>query len=152
MSIKDELAEEMKDAMRARDRVRLDAIRQINSEISRKVTEPGFEGPVDDDLYREVIAAYAKKMSKALEEYEGYGERGAEPAAKLRAEVEYLQRWLPEAPSDEEIAAIVDAAIADLGVEDPKQAGRVTGHVMKGHPGLDGAAVNRIVRERLGDG
>lgn len=151
MSIEDELAEELKGAMRARDRVRLDAIRQINSEVSRRATEPGFRGPVDDDLYREVIAAYVKKMTKAMEEYEGYGERGVAPAAKLRAEVEYLQRWLPEAPSDEQVAALVDEAIAELGVEDPKQAGRVTGHVMKNHPGLDGAVVSRVVRERLGE-
>lgn len=150
MSIKDELSEELKDAMRARDRVRLDAIRQINSEIGRKTTEPGFRGPADDDLYREVIAAYTRKMGKAVEEYEGYGERGAETAAKLRAEIEFLQRWLPEAPSDEEVAAVVDRAIAELGVEDPKQAGRVIGHVMKSNPGLDGATVNRVVRERLG--
>ncbi len=149
MRISDELALELREAMRARDRARLDVIRQINAEVGRAVTAPGFEGDADDDLVRGVMAAYAKKMAKALAEYESYGDRGADAAAKLRFEVEYLQRWLPRGPSDDEIAALVASAVHELGVTDPKQAGRLTGHVMKSTPGLDGATVSRIVREAL---
>ena len=150
MSIKAELDAELKEAMRARDQARLDVIRQINTEVSREVKAAAFQGEADDALYRRVIAAYAKKMRKALEEYEGYGERGAEAAAKLRFEVEYLQRWLPRGPSEQEIERLVAAAIEQLGVTDPKQAGRVTGHVMKNTPGLDGGTVNAIARRLLG--
>ena len=149
MSIQEELTAELKEAMRARDRTRLDVIRQVNSEIERAVTAAGFEAEVDDDLYRDVIAAYAKKMGKALAEFESYGERGAGAAAKLRFEVDYLQRWLPQGPSEDEVIALVTATIEELGVTDPKQAGRVTGQVMKDNPGLDGSVVNRLVRERL---
>lgn len=150
MSIQQELQAELKEAMRARDQRRLDVIRQINTEVAKAVKAAGFEGEADDELYRGVIAAYAKKMRKALEEYESYGERGAEAAAKLRFEVQYLQRWLPQGPSEEEIESLVAAAIEELGVTDPKQAGRVTGHVMKNTPGLDGGTVNRIARRLLG--
>ena len=149
MSIKDELSAELKDAMRARDRNRVDVIRQINSEIDRAVTAPGFEGEPDDELYLETITAYAKKMGKALTEYEGYGDRGADAAAKLRFEVEYLGRWLPKGPSEEELAAIVDAVVTELGATDMKAMGQVMGQVMKSHPGLDGAVVNRLVRASL---
>jgi len=152
MTIKDELKAELKDGMRARDRNRVDVIRQINSEIGRAVTAPGFEGEADDELYRTTIAAYAKKMSKALVEYESYGERGADAAAKLRFEVEYLGRWLPQAPSQDEAAAIVDATMQELGVTDIKAMGQVMGHIMKHHPELDGAVVNKLVRERLSSG
>lgn len=152
MSIKEELASELKDAMRAKDRSRMDVIRSINAEVGNVVTGSGFSGAVDDDLYRQVIAAYAKKMGKALQEYEGYGDRGAEAAAKLRFEVDYLQRWLPRGPSADELEGIVDAAIAELGADDPAMAGRVIGHVMKSHEGLDGGLVNRLVRERLTPG
>lgn len=149
VSIKEELNAELKDAMRARDRNRTDVIRQITSEIERAVTAPGFEGGADDELYRTTIAAYAKKMGKALAEYESYGERGADAAAKLRFEVEFLGRWLPQAPSEDEAAAIVDGAVQELGATDIKAMGQVMGHIMKHHPGLDGGVVNKLVRERL---
>jgi len=149
MSIKDELAAELKDAMKQRDRDRIDVIRSVTAEVNRAVTEPGFKDEIDDELYRQVIAAYAKKMGKALEEYEGLGEKGIQGADKLRFEVDYLQRWIPAQKSEEETAAIVDAAIEELGVTDPGQFGRVMGHVMKQDDDLDGAVVNRLVRERL---
>ena len=149
MSIAEELKAELKEGMRARDRNRVDVIRQVNSEIERAVTAPGFEGEADDELYRKTIAAYAKKMAKALLEYEGYGDRGAEAAAKLRYEVEFLARWLPQAPSEEETETIVDAVVQELGASDATAMGRVMGHIMKQHPGLDGGVVNKLVRQRL---
>ena len=149
MSIEDELGDELKDAMRTHDRNRSDVIRQIRSEIGRAVTAPGFTGEVDDELYRNTIVSYAKKMGKALAEYESYGDRGAEAAAKLRFEVEYLGRWLPKARSADEVAVFVDAAVHELGAADMKAMGQVIGYVMKQHPGLDGAMVSRLVRARL---
>ena len=149
MSIGDELDAELKDAMRAHDRNRIEVVRQISTEITRATTAPGFKGKADDDLHRKVIAAYAKKMGKAVAEYESYGDRGAEMASKLRFEVEYLERWLPKAASAQEVAAIVDDAVQELGAVDIKAMGQVMGHVMKQHPELDGAVVNRLVRARL---
>ena len=149
MSIKDELDAELKDAMRAHDRNRIDVVRQISTEITRAVTAPGFQGEADDNLYRTIMAAYAKKMGKAATEYESYGDRGAETASKLRFEVEYLSRWLPKAPSAEKVAAIVDGVVQELGATDIKATGQVMGRVMKQHPGLDGSVVSRLVRARL---
>ena len=158
MSIKDELDDELKDAMRTRDRNRSDVIRQIRTEVARAITASGFEGGAEnddedeDELYRGIISSYAKKMGKALAEYESYGERGAESAAKLRFEVEYLERWLPKAASAEEVAAFVDAAVQELGATDMTAMGQVMGHLMKQHPGLDGALVSGLVRARLSAG
>jgi|TARA_B100002003_G_scaffold25687_2_gene21286 hypothetical protein len=149
VSIKDELNGELKDAMRTRDRNRSDVIRQINTEVARTLKAPGFTGEADDELYRKTIASYAKKMGKALVEYERLGDRGAEAAAKLRFEVEYLGRWLPKGLSEEEVAALVDAAVQELGATDVKDMGRVMGNLMKQHPGLDGSTVTRLVRARL---
>ncbi len=126
-------------------------IREIETQVSRKCAEPGFDGRVDDDLYVDVMSSFAKKMNKAADEYDGLGARGLDMAAKLRWEVDYLSRWLPTKLSEEETREVVRAAIADLSVEDPKMAGRVVGHLMKTRGGdLDGALVNRIVREELG--
>ena len=152
MSIRDELNDELKDAMRTHDRNRIDVVRQINTEIARAVTAPGFRGEADDELYRKTIKGYAKKMSKALAEYESYGERGAQAAAKLRFEVEYLGRWLPTAPSEEEVAVLVDAVVRELGAANMKAMGQVMGRLMQQHPGLDGSMVSRLVRARLSSG
>ena len=88
MTIKDELSVELKDALKAKDRARLDVVRQITTEVSRAVAEPGFTGEADDALYESVIAGYVKKMEKARQEYEGYGDQGAEMAAKLEFEID----------------------------------------------------------------
>jgi uncharacterized protein YqeY len=150
MAIKDELQAELHDAMRAKDRRRMDALRSIETEASRARSEPGFSGTVDDDLYVRVIGSYVKKMEKARAEYEQLGERGAGQAGKLAFEVDYLSRWLPAVISEDDTRAMVRAAIAELGAADPALAGKVIGAVMKsGRPGLDGALVNRIVREEL---
>ncbi len=150
MRIHDELQAELKDAMRTGDKPRVNVIRQIESEVSLARTAPGFSGDVDDALYLEVIASYVKKMDKARREYETTGERGEAHAAKLAYEVEYLSGWLPEQLSEDETRRLVKVAMAELGVTDPKQAGRVVGAVMKSGEAVDGATVSRLVREELG--
>ncbi|MEX0698528.1 MAG: GatB/YqeY domain-containing protein [Acidimicrobiia bacterium] len=151
MTIREELAEELKDAMRAQDGPRRDVIRQVETEIAVARSQPGFEGEVDDELYRNVIGSYVKKMDKARGEYVEIGERGAAMAEKLGFEVEYLSRWLLSKLDETATRDLVTAAIAELGVAgDERAAGRVTGHVMKTHgKDLDGGLVNRVVREEL---
>jgi len=137
--------------MRQKDRARLDVIRSIETEVSRARSEPGFSGEIDDDLYVRVIGSFVKKMEKAKAEFEDLGEAGRGRADKLAFEIDYLGRWLPRQLGEDETRRIVGDAIAELGVDDPKMAGRVIGHVMKNGPdGLDGALVHRIVREELG--
>lgn len=150
MSIKDELRAELTSAIKEGDRARSNVIRQIETEVARERSAPGFSGEVDDDLYRTVMASYAKRMEKARLEFAAAGERGDAHVAALTFEIDYVSRWLPQVLGDEETRAAVDAAIAELGADDPKHAGRVIGHVMKSGQSLDGALVNRLVRERLG--
>ncbi len=151
MSIKDDLAGDLEEALRAKDRGRLDAIRLVKTEAAVAASEPGFTGdPDSDEFYELVISAFVKRMSKAKAEYETYGERGAAMAAKLGFEVDYLSKFLPERADPNDTSALVEAAIADLGATDVKQAGRVIGHIMKQHDGLDGALVSQLVRQALG--
>jgi uncharacterized protein YqeY len=152
MSIHDELVEELKDAMRAHDKRRLDVIRQVETEASRARSAKGFQGdPKSDELYSNVIASYVKKMDKAREEFVAAGERGAEQADKLAFEIEYLDQWMPKALSEDDTRDVVRVAILELKADGPKQMGQVIGHIMKNGPaGLDGALVSRLVREALG--
>lgn len=151
MTIKEELAVELKDAMKSRDARRRDVIRMIDTEVTLVRSAAGFSGEVDDDLYRRVIASYSKKMDKAKVEFEDAGERGAAMAEKLGWEVDYLSRWLPTKLDEAATAQLVEAAIAELGVSgEPKAAGRVIGQIMKAHRDeVDGALVNRLVAAAL---
>jgi hypothetical protein len=150
MSVRDELTRELKDAMKAGDRPRVNVIRQVQSEVSVAKSAPGFSGEIDDDLYLSTIASYVKKMTKAKREFEDAGERGKAQADKLGYEIEYLSRWLPETLGEDETRALVRAAIEELGASDPKMIGRVIGHVMKSGADVDGGLVNRLTREELG--
>jgi uncharacterized protein YqeY len=129
----------------------MDVIRQVETEVARARTEPGFRGEVDDALYRRVIAAYCKKMDKARLEFEAAGERGRPQAEKLAFEIAYLARWQAQSLDEGATRDLVRAAIAELGATDPKMTGRVIGHIMKSAGGkVDGTLVNRLVREELG--
>lgn len=150
MTIHEELAAELKDSMKTGDSARRAVIRQVETEVAVAKSAPGFSGEVDDALYERTIISYVKKMDKARKEFEELGERGADQAAKLRYEVEYLSRWTPQLAGEDETREIVREAIKELGVDDPKMAGRVTGHIMKSGAEVDGGLVNRLVREELG--
>lgn len=150
MTIRARLAEDQKTAMRAGDRATLNVIRQVQTEVSVASKAEGFTGEVDDDLYRETIASYVKKMDKARKEFEAAGERGAANAAKLTFEIDYLSTFLPQKLGEEETRSLVRRTIAELGVSDAKEKGRVIGAVMKSGEDVDGGLVARLVTEELG--
>jgi uncharacterized protein YqeY len=62
VTIREELAAQLKDAMKAKDARRRDVIRMIETEIALARSAPGFKGELDDDLYRRIIGSYSKKM------------------------------------------------------------------------------------------
>ena len=151
--IKDELKEELKDAMRAGDDRRRNVIRLVESEADKVRTSAEFNGEIDDAFYVGVIDGFVKRNRKSLAEYEELGDEGKETVRKLKWEIEYLSRWLPDKLSPEETLILVRASIAELGADDPKDIGKVIGHVMKRHPNkdqLDGSMVSQIVRAALG--
>ncbi len=148
MSIKEELQAELTDAMRNKDRRRLDVIRQVHTEVSRARSAPGFSGEVSDELYRQVIGSYVKQMGKALEEYRQAGERGWQMAEKLAFEIDYLERWLPETLDEEATRALVRQTLENVDVSHGP--GPVIGGIMTEHgEKVDGGLVNRLVREEL---
>jgi uncharacterized protein len=150
-SIKEELSQELRDAMKTGDVDRRDVVRMIEAEISLAKSAPGFKGEVDDDLYRQIMASYSKKMDKARAEYLDLGPRGEEMARKLGWEVEYLSKWLPTKLDQESTEALVRATISELGVAgEPKAAGKVIGQIMRNHKDeVDGGLVNKLVAVAL---
>jgi uncharacterized protein len=150
MPIEADIANLLKDAMRAKDARTADCIRMIKTKHMERRTAAGFKGPLDDQLWLDVIATYQKQLRKSREEYAAVGDRGAEAVAQIDFEIGFCSRFLPKAASDDEVRAIVRETIARLGVSDAKQAGRVVGEIMKANKGkVEPAAVKRIVDEEL---
>ncbi|MAE32773.1 MAG: glutamyl-tRNA amidotransferase [Actinobacteria bacterium] len=147
MALIDELSDALKEAMKAKDKPKLDAIRQVQTEIAKKKSEKGEEAT--DELVLGVISSYVKKMTKAVEEYKSLGDRGIEMAEKIQFEIDFLSGWLPEQLSEEDVAKLVDEVLADLGDVDMSQMGRVIGAVMAKGEGIDGSVVSKLVKEKL---
>ena len=147
MALIDDLSAALKEAMKAKDKPKLDAIRQVQTEIAKKKSEKGEEAT--DDLVLGVISSYVKKMTKAVEEYKSLGDRGIEMAEKIQFEIDFLSDWLPEQLSEEDVAKLVDEVLADLGDVDMSQMGRIIGAVMAKGDGIDGSVVSKLVKEKL---
>ena len=147
MALADDLSAALKEAMKAKDKPKLDAIRQIQTEIAKKKSEKGEE--VNDELVLGVISSYVKKMAKAVDEYKSLGEKGEEMAKKIQFEIDFLTTYLPEQLNEEEVEKIVDDVLAELGDMDMSQMGRVIGAVMAKGDGIDGSIVSKIVKGKL---
>ena len=147
MALIDELSAALKEAMKAKDKPKLDAIRQVQTEIAKKKSEKGEEAT--DELVLGVISSYVKKMTKAVEEYKSLGDRGIEMAEKIQFEIDFLSGWLPEQLSEEDVAKLVDEVLADLGEVDMSLMGRIIGAVMAKGEGIDGSVVSKLVKEKL---
>jgi hypothetical protein len=147
MALIDDLSTALKEAMKAKDKPKLDAIRQVQTEIAKKKSEKGEEAT--DELVLGVISSYVKKMAKAVDEYQSLGERGAEMAEKIQFEIDFLSQWLPEQLSEEDVEKLVDEVLAELGEVDMSQMGRIIGAVMAKGDGIDGSIVSRIVKQKL---
>ena len=147
MALVDDLSAALKEAMKAKDKPKLDAIRQVQTEIAKKKSEKGEEAT--DDLVLAVISSYVKKMTKAVEEYLTLGDRGTEMAEKIQFEIDFLSEWLPEQLSEEEVEKIVDAVLFEMGDIDISQMGKVIGAVMSKGDGIDGSLVSKIVKSKL---
>ena len=148
MSISEDLSSALIEAMKAKDKPKLDAIRQIQTEVAKKKAEKGEK--VTDALVLGVISSYVKKMIKAVEEYKSLGDRGIEMAENIQLEIDFLSGWLPEQLSTEDIEKLVEEVLSEMGEVDISQMGKVIGAVMSKSEGIDGGVVSQIVKEKLG--
>lgn len=152
-SLESQLQDVLKDSMRTKDQRTADVVRMIKTKHMERRTAAGFKGPLDDALWLDVITAYQKQLKKSREEYAALGEKGLEPIEQIDFEIAFCSRFLPKMAGDDEVKAFVGETIARLGTNDPKQAGRVVGEIMKAKKGVfDAAVVKRFVDEKLAGG
>ena len=115
MGLEQQLNDRLTQAIKERDARTADCVRMLKSRLQERRTAKGFSGVVDDALVLDVIGAYRKQLQKALPEYEKAGERGAAPAAQLRFEIEFCDRWLPKGLDEAALRALVRERLAALG-------------------------------------
>lgn len=141
-----QLKSDMKSAMKAKRKEELSTIRQILSSLNNKKIDGG--GELSDDDVIEVLSKEAKQRKESIEAYrEGDREDLAE---KEEAELEVIERYLPEPLTDEEVGEMVDEIIEQTGAESPGDMGRVMGQIMPKVKGrYEGSKVKDIVLDKL---
>ena len=145
--LRNRLDEEIKQALKAGDKVRLGALRMLSSSATNREKELGH-GLSDDEL-RHVAAREVKKRSESIEAFQGAGR--VELVEKERAEQAALTLYAPEQLSEEEIDALIETAIDATGATSPKEMGKVMGAVMATAKGkADGSVIQEKVKARLG--
>jgi len=145
-SLKARVAEEMKDALKSGQKVRLGALRLLSASVKNREVELRRE--LTDEEFLEVVAREVKRRNEAIEMYE----KGARPelVEKETEEREVLQVYLPQQLTAEETDALVDEAIAATGATSIKELGKVMGYVMgKAKGRVAGSAVQQRARARL---
>jgi hypothetical protein len=150
MGLEQQLNDTLKQAMLQKDQKTADVVRMIKTKIMERRTAKGFSGTVDDALVLDVISAYRKQLLKAVEEFANAGEKGAEQAAELKSEIAFCEKFLPKGMDEAALRTLVKERIAALGINDPKQTGRLMGDIMKTHKGqVEAADVKRLAEELL---
>ena len=125
MSLKEQITEDMKAAMRAKDMERLGTIRLLTAAMKQKEVDERIE--LDDSAVIAVIDKMVKQRKDSITAFEQGGR--ADLAAKEAAELTVLQAYLPARLSAEEVAAEVKAIVAELGAKGPGDMGKVMGAV-----------------------
>lgn len=147
MNLKEQLAQDLKTAMKDKDVIRKNAVQSIRAAVLQ--VEKDSKVVLDDQGVIGVIAKEAKKRKDVLPDYEKSGRDDL--IADLKKEIEVLSGYLPSQLSQEELDGIVKDAIERLGATSMKDMGKIMADVMPKITGrADGGAVNLTVKKILG--
>ena len=146
MSLKNQIIEDMKSAMKAGEKDRLKVVRLIMAAIKQVEVDKRVE--LDDAGVLSVLDKMVKQRRDSVEQFEKGGREDL--AAIERAEIEVLEKYLPDQLSADELAALVDEVIAATGAESMRDMGKVMGQIKAKAAGrADMGAVSATVKERL---
>ncbi len=144
----EEVSEGIKEAMLARDKVRLEALRGIKKELLEAKTAKGSNGEVTDE---QALSIIAKLLKQRKESADIYAKNGREELAEAELqEAKVLESFLPKQLTKEELIPIVKGKIDELGLSSSSEAGKLTGILMKTLKGkVDGKLLNEVIRSLL---
>ena len=146
MTLIERIEEELKDAMRARDRERSDTLRLTLSSL--RGAEKDLQRPLVETEELQVLQRERKRRREAADAFRDAGRE--EQAATEERELALIEEFMPAPVDEEELERIVDDAIAETGATSLRDLGRVMADVMPQVAGrADGSTVSRLVREKL---
>ena len=143
------VTDELTEAMRARDAVRRNALRNIRAAFLTEAKRDGSE-ELGDEACTQILRRLEKQRGESIEAFAAAGRD--EQAAAERAELAIIQELLPQLADEAQTRAWVAEAVAATGAESPRDTGRVMGALMKAHKGeIDGNLAKRLVAETLAE-
>jgi uncharacterized protein YqeY len=146
MSLEEKLVEEMKQAMKSNDKLRLSTIRMIRSALKNKEIE--LRKKLEDEEVIKVIQVMVRKGEESVEQFQTGGR--VDLVEKEKKEIEILKSFLPQPLSQEELLKIIDQSIQETQASSPKDIGKVMKSIMPKIGGkADGKLINQLVKERL---
>lgn len=151
MSLKDRITDEIKTAMKAQDKLRLETLRSIKKVLLEKEVSvrPSGQTELTEEQEIESLSQIAKQRRDSIEQYTNANR--PDLAQKEAEELAIIETFLPAQMSDEEVESAIAKIIADVGASSPKDMGKVMGPVMQQLKGkADGKKVQAIVKAKLG--
>ena len=149
MEMFDRISNDIKEAMKAKDKVRLETLRNIKKVFLEAKTAPGANDTSTDDAAMKIMQKLVKQGKDSATLYNDQGR--ADLAEAELAQVAVIETYLPKQMSAEELEAALKAIIAEVGAEGPKDMGKVMGTATKKLAGLaEGRAISAKVKELLG--
>lgn len=146
MNVLDQLNQDLKDAMRNRDKQRLSVIRSVKSSLQNEVINKGQE--LIDDEVLSVLNREMKQRKESLYEFEQADRK--ELVDKTNIEIQILSEYMPSQLSDEELRQVVLEMIDDVGATSKSDMGKVMGAIMPKVKGrADGSKVKNLVQQSL---
>ncbi len=147
MPIVETVSTQMKEAMRAKEKMRLNVLRSMRTAFLNEMKKDNSE-EVSDEVCISLLRKLEKQHKESIEAFEKAGRE--EQAAAEREEMSIIQEFLPQLADEEQTRAWVQEAIASSGAEKPGDMGRVMGAMMKAHKGeIDGTLAKNIAAELL---
>ena len=148
MALFDQISEDIKTAMKAKDKVALETLRNIKKVFLEAKTAPGANDTLTDDAAIKIIQKLTKQGKDAAEIYRAQGREDLAEAEL--AQVKVMEVYLPKHLSAEELEAALKAIIAEVGAAGPSDMGKVMGVATKKLAGLaEGRAISAKVKELL---
>ena len=149
MDMFDRISNDIKDAMKAKDKVRLETLRNIKKVFLEAKTAPGANDTLSDDAALKIMQKLVKQGKDSATLYQEQGRQDLADAEL--AQVAVIETYLPKQMSAEELEEALKAIIAEVGAEGPKDMGKVMGTATKKLAGLaEGRAISAKVKELLG--
>lgn len=148
MELFDRISNDIKEAMKAQDKVALATLRNIKKVFLEAKTAPGANDTLSDDVALKIIQKLVKQGRESASLYESQGR--SDLAAEEMAQVAVMEKYLPAQMSEEEIRNAVKEIIAETGASTPQEMGKVMGVATKRLAGkADGRVISGIVKELL---